>query len=123
MLTRCNLVSATVLLHKPYLLYSTENHHVSNSRRSLAMDAINTVSWEFFHESEKMLDEDRLSFYATSPLILHWGYESLIHLRALTRIEPEEEETFWGLATVQKALQKVSSRWKAAGMTKSFSSN
>lgn len=105
------------LLHRPYLLYSPEKSHASNRRHSLARDTMDRVSWEFFRESEKIVSGDGPSLHTMSPLVLHWGYETLVHFILLARTEPKEQ-THAAMRTVQSALQKVNWRWRAAGMRK-----
>lgn len=73
------------------------------------------VSLEFFLESKKILSGEWPSFGTTSPLVLHWGYEASLHLARLARAEPEEG-TSLALETVQNALRKTNTRWKAAGI-------
>lgn len=104
------------LLHKPYVFYLPNSSLDGYDRRQLlARDTMDAVSWEFLRESEKMLNGDGPSFYTTSPLILHWGYETLVYLTSVTRMEPEER-THAAIKTVHSALQEVGSRWRAAGM-------
>lgn len=109
------LTSAMVLLHKPHSAYLSNSSDSYDRRRLLARDTMDAVSWEFLRESEKLLNGDGPSFYTTSPLILHWGYETLVYLTSVTRTEPQER-THAAIKTVHSALQKINSRWRAAGM-------
>jgi hypothetical protein len=103
------------LLHRPYLNPQPRVSDVSDRRCSLARDAMDRVSSEFLLESKKILTGDGPSFHTTSPLTLHWGYEASLHLARLARAEPQEG-TCLALETVQNALWKTNTRWKAAGI-------
>lgn len=104
-----------VLLHRPYLVPQTKISDVPDRRCSLARDGMDRVSSEFLLESKKILSGDGPTFHTTSPLTLHWGYEASVHLARLARAEPQEG-TCLALKTVQNALRKTNTRWKAAGI-------
>ncbi|KFY50634.1 hypothetical protein V495_00145 [Pseudogymnoascus sp. VKM F-4514 (FW-929)] len=106
--------SAMALLHRRYLTSQCTDSDVSVHRRSLARDTMDRVSLEFFLESKKILSGEWPSLDTTSPLVLHWGYEASLHLARSVRAEPQEG-TGLALETVQSALQKTNTRWKAAG--------
>lgn len=103
------------LLHKPYSAYLSNSLDGYDRRQLLAKDTMDVVSWEFLRESDKLLNGDGPPLCTTSPLILHWGYETLVYLTSVTRTEPQER-TQAAIKTIHSALQKINSRWRAAGM-------
>ncbi|KAL4982803.1 hypothetical protein BDW68DRAFT_170151 [Aspergillus falconensis] len=103
--------SALAILHVPYL---SPDSNASGHRRSIARDAMNRLSEEFFHESDRILHGSGLPFEATSPFTFHWGYEASLHLTRLSQDNPASSAIL-ARETVHAALKMGNARWRLAG--------
>ncbi|KAL4997081.1 hypothetical protein BDV10DRAFT_98895 [Aspergillus recurvatus] len=103
--------SALAILHVPYL---SPDSNASVRRRSIARDAMNRLSEDFLHESERILHGSGLPFEATSPFTFHWGYEASLHLTRLSQNNPASNAIL-ARGTVHAALKMGNARWRLAG--------